>query len=205
MAHGGISSFDSRRCRLQRLRDIKFINGWVQSIDPNQVRVVAASSMLLEFGDVFAFEVFGETEVASFTGQLTSVAPTTDFVAGGESEPDRLLLDFKIAGAINYKNSEQVSRRLVKNCQATIKEPMETVKVHDVSEWGVGFVGTTRHKSNSLIEMSISHGDQVINVSGTVRYSRRDVASGENYRTGVKLDELDRLEFARWRSFVAEL
>ncbi|MFX8731524.1 hypothetical protein ABTM48_20090, partial [Acinetobacter baumannii] len=51
--------FIGTRCRLQRLRDAKVLNGWIEDFLSSSVDVATASELNLRVGEEFRFEGFG--------------------------------------------------------------------------------------------------------------------------------------------------
>jgi hypothetical protein len=189
------------------------MNGWVECIGPHYISILAHTTTPMEVGDVCSFEAYGETELAYFSAEFTSVARTeldATFMTALDTtsvyEVKESILEFKIVSPMSFANSDQSPRKLAHNYQAIVRSPiMMDAMIHDVSEWGIGMVGDKRFAVNTAIEIAINHNGREVYVTGEVRYSRKEAMLADLYRTGVQICSLDRLELAKWRKYIAEL
>src|SRR5579862_2940338 len=67
--------FIQTRARLQRLGDMKFFTGWVESINHSQVRIrLKSAKPNVARGDTFSIEVAGKERTAACVGEVAEVS-----------------------------------------------------------------------------------------------------------------------------------
>jgi hypothetical protein len=169
------------RVTLQRKRDAKIYHGWVVAFDSHRLVARLSKSEILVADDVYVCRVGRE---------------------GGD-----LLFEVASAGATgNCHHFGVVSRIDVLECQGDARYarslPAEIdglpATIVDVSSGGIGLVCLAKFPTGEKVTVET----EGIQLRGEVRYSRRMRDAEGTYRVGIKLDNLSRVDRARWMEVV---
>lgn len=169
------------RVTLQRLQDAKIIHGWVVAFDSSIFVVRLNQANSLPPGSAFACRVSRQG------GDLVFQAVTTGSLGNVQN--------FEIEGQISMLSSAG-DPRYSRDIEATANE--FPVKVVDASPRGVGIVSSYTFRVGERVDVEIGN----LMVRGEVRYCR-PIRTGEGgYRVGIQLNEMGRIDRARWSEIV---
>jgi hypothetical protein len=175
------------RTRLQRLKDAKFFTGWVTDFDEQEVKVRLGTDEACEPGDYYLLEIFGPLSDAVLQARVRMAFDNQAY--------------FTIHGTINYRPATENARLRITGITATLTYPDFEVegRVLDISHNGVGMVVRKAlvQKSKAKIRLQTPRGE--INAEGEIRYCRAESNGSGNFRVGIRLGDLARLEKARWQ------
>ncbi|MHB8637301.1 MAG: PilZ domain-containing protein [Fimbriimonadaceae bacterium] len=181
------SLFLQTRARLQRLADMKFFAGWVESINLAQVRIrLKASKMTVASGDSFSVEIAGKEQTAAFIGEVVGVLGSVITLAlprGLALMPKKENARVSVVGVLGRVRFEGAEY---------------AVTIVDISENGLGVLANSTLERGAIVEFEIFTPIGTIGGAGEVRYSRVDPDSPKQFRAGIQLGDLDRIERARW-------
>lgn len=181
-------AFLNTRVRFQRLSDAKFFAGWVKDFSAGGILVRTSPSAAVAVGEKFMFQVHGGDASAIFKGTLT--------IAGADE------LCFSIVEQIKYLGVNEAVRLLVDGMSGVIETsggPIEMLVV-DVSSKGLGLVCHTQLERGTEYNMHLDCAQGPVSCVGEIRYCKAD-ASGQ-YRIGVLLKEMNRVDQARWQRLI---
>jgi hypothetical protein len=183
-------SFINTRARFQRLQDAKFFAGWVRDFNASAIIVNLSTESLLEPGEHFMFEVHGHDAVAIFPGVLSMV------------NADEYL--FEIPQPLRLTSPNEEARVYVEDVSGILKgETMEVdVLVVDVSRRGAGVLAPLPLTAGEKVVLSLDTAQGPVECTGEVRYCRPDTKAWGQYRAGLLLDDMGRIEKARWARLV---
>jgi hypothetical protein len=175
------------RARLQRLSDMKFFSGWVESMENTEVRIrLKPSKAVVGRGDQFSVEVAGKTQTAVFIGEVSEVNSSV------------VVLDLPRGVAfLPKKENARVSmfgyrgRLIFEGCEYQFT-------LVDVSENGLGLVVSGEIERGATIQFEVFTPLGQIEGEGEVRYCRTDTENANQFRVGILMQELGRIERARW-------
>lgn len=179
--------FLNRRTRLQRLSDARFFSGWLTKIQSGEITVHLVGQAPLHRDDVCMFEVYGRKATAHFRGRVHTrsgklgvfgVEPPIRYFAA-QQEDTRLNLA-GISGKAKWEG---------------IEVPVEVV---DGSEGGIGLLSEVKLSRGDMVELTVETPYGTMTGRGEVRYSRVSDDDANRFRTGIKLDDMNRVERARW-------
>ncbi len=185
--------FINRRTRFQRLSDARFFSGWATEIAGAELTVHLSAPATLHRDDICMFEVYGVKATANFRGRLSTFADRT--------------ATFRMELPIRYLPAQPEDTRL--NLRGiTGKALWEGVEVAfevvDGSEHGIGLISDAKLSRGDQVQLVLQTGYGQLVCNGEVRYSRVAEGDGGRFRTGVRLDEMSRVERARWERLLAD-
>ena len=182
--------FINTRARLQRLSDAKFFAGWVKEFNTGSIILGLSTAAELNPGDEFMFEVHGQNAVAIFPAHLSIVSG------------DEYL--FAIPKPLRIVGPTEEARVYVQDVSGILKgETMEVdVIVIDVSKKGAGVLAPLPLSAGERVTLTLETAQGPVNCTGEVRYCRPDAKMWGQYRAGVLLDDMGRIERARWARLV---
>jgi len=210
MALRGIPGFVGMRTRFQRLADSKEFSGWVEAITPTHVVIRVPPTEAIFAGDVFMFTLYGEVEIASFQAKFASVhrldMNKADLQAVGLGtlvEVQETSIEFSITTTLEFTKSSLEARKYANSDVGIVRHQGQThdIWVIDVSLGGLGFISQNRFKELDHVEVEVRYGSWLLEVKAEVRRSEPYPLMDGMFQTGVRLDEMDRLMKAKWRSF----
>lgn len=183
--------FIQTRARLQRIGDMKFFTGWVEAINHTQVRIrLRASKATVARGDKFSVEIAGKEQAATFIGEVEEVAGSLidlslpkGMALLPKKENARVIM-FGVRGRILFEGSEY-SATLV-----------------DISDNGLGLLTKSNLERGTVVQFEIFTPIGEVRGSGEVRYCRADQEAPSQFRAGIQVSALDRIERARWNQLL---
>jgi hypothetical protein len=183
--------FIQTRARLQRLGDMKFFTGWVEAINHSQVRIrLKPAKTLVARGDKFSVEVAGKEQTAAFIGEVSDVVGSVielvlprGMAFLPKKENARVSM-FGVRGKIHFEGTEY---------------PITLV---DMSENGLGVLAASNLERGTIVEFELLTPIGPVCGSGEVRYSRLDPETPTQFRAGIQVSVLDRIERARWNQLL---
>jgi hypothetical protein len=183
--------FIQTRARLQRIGDMKFFTGWVEAINHAQVRIRLKSTKAVVLrGEKFSVEVAGKEQTAAFIGEV-------DEVAGNVIE---LMLPRGMA-LLPKKENARVSMFGIRG-RVMFEGSEYAVTLVDVSESGLGVLSTANLERGTVVEFEVFTPMGSVSGSGEVRYCRAEPESPNQFRAGIQVSTLDRIERARWNQLL---
>jgi hypothetical protein len=182
--------FINTRARFQRMTDAKFFAGWVKDFSMSSIHVSLAYDANLEPGQQFMFEVHGHSVAAVFPAEL-SVVSGDDLV-------------FSIPQPLRLVTPNEEARVYVRDVTGILKgETMEVdVLVVDVSKKGAGVLAPMPLAAGERITLELDTLQGPVICCGEVRYCRPDSREWGQFRAGILLDDMGRIERARWARLV---
>lgn len=181
-----LSSFLGTRARFQRLTDAKFFSGWVRDLTNGDVRLAVKGEIAVTPGEPFVVQLFGKGQTAILKCKLTMVV--------GDQ------LGFIITSPAKIMASTENARTATQGMKAMVTSGDQQIEaaVLDVSATGVGLLMPNSLERGTTIMLQMDSPSGVVAATGEVRYSRQDPNYGDQYRTGIQLKELGRVDQARW-------
>lgn len=181
--------FINTRARFQRISDAKFFAGWVRDFNISSIIVALSTDAELCPGDRFMFEVHGHHAGASFPAEL--------MVVSGEEYL------FSIPQQLRLTTPREEARVFVNEIAGIIQGDLVEVDilVIDVSQKGAGVLAPTPLTVGEKVMLSVETEQGSVQCAGEVRYCRADKAWGQ-YRAGLLLDDMGRVERAKWAKLV---
>jgi hypothetical protein len=140
----------------------------------------------VEVGDILVAEVSGRENLALLDASVKTIID------------DEIVLDFRRPP--RYEVAREKFRTLVQNVRGSVNYEGENVdlEVLDISEQGLGLLSFAPVQTGSRVKLSLETPYGPVKVSGLVRYCRSDPKRIGLYRAGLYLDEMGRLDRARW-------
>lgn len=183
-------SFLGTRARFQRLSDAKFFAGWVRDFSASAIIVTLSSGAPMEPGDEFVFEVHGRSSHASFPAVLSMVSA------------DEFL--FNIPQPMRLLTTTEEARVYVQDMAGVLRgDCLELdVVVIDVSRHGAGLLAPIELRAGERVTIQVDTPNGVVSCHGEVRYCRPSRKHYGHFRAGLLLDDMARIEKARWLNLV---
>lgn len=169
------------RVTLQRLSDARMVHGWISEFDTTWFTARLTGNLSISPLDRFAGRIFREGGDLVFTAIAQSAVGN--------------IFRFDVDGKISVVES-QGDPRYSRRTAAYIGDFPATVV--DVSPLGLGLIAAVPYRSGDEVAIDI----EGLQVKGEVRYCRPLRDQGSNYRIGIRLAALDRIERARWSEIV---
>lgn len=203
------------RTRFQRISDCRFFSGWVQDTFGDKILVRSSPDVALQNGQIFQFDVYGPELVGTFRARLDYGG---DLMEMGENESreefemrQRIMAaadveyEFTIVTDISARPSIEEARYLTQICKAVVETDSGTVEgsMIDASTSGMGLLlPNLLQKKSKVVVRVLTHVGEVKCVA-EVRYCRADKQLIHTFRVGLKIDEMDRVDKARWSQIKA--
>lgn len=216
MAKINSRDFIGTRCRLQRLRDAKVFNGWIDDFLGSSVDISTSTENHLEIGEEFRFEGFGHHISVVFNGRL--VECHEDFREGawrtaaqGSTarviEVTSTLLRLAVSGPVRYSASPESVRMLCPDLPIRIAYGSNEVQgiAVDVGPNGVGVLATEQIDPGTAIAAFIETPSGKVTAQALVRYCRTNSGRPGYCRFGLMFTDMGRLDRPRWERFLKEL
>jgi hypothetical protein len=205
--------FVGTRCRLQRLRDAKVLNGWIEDFLSASVDVATASELHLRVGEEFRFEGFGHHISVVFNGRLTEVKEQVDWeslTAGGNAralEAGKTSMRLAVTGPVRYSASPESVRMLCP--EMPIRIAFGANEIHgttvDVGANGVGVVATQEVDPGTTVAAFIDTPHGRVAAQALVRYCRSHSSRDGFCRIGLMFTDMGRVDRPRWDRFLQDL
>lgn len=173
---------------MQTPRLAGLVSGWVASAKGRELSVTLAEETALVSGELLVGSIIHQGVNAQFRCKVLDLEGTA--------------LKIDIDSRINLAETEQDSRIRATQTETLILEGEQVlVTLNDVSMNGVGFMAPVQLRQGARIELHITSAGEPIVLFGIVRFCTQEEGS-IYFRTGVKLDEMDRLLRARWVTYL---
>ena len=218
MARINARDFVGTRCRLQRLRDAKVFNGWIESFFGNRVDVSVSTEAAVHIGDEFRIEGFGHHIAVVMTAKVEDVGVldmlnSTRLIEVVEGTNARMIevrkatLQLTVSGPLRYSASPESVRLLSPDLPVAIGAgPREVSAIAvDVSPNGLGCVSPEQIEPGSQVTVMVSTPGGQVRAQALIRYCRKDPDCQGHFRFGVMFTDMGRVERPRWEKFIAEL
>lgn len=191
--------FIGTRCRLCRHKDARFINGWIEFFRGESLLVLTEDASGCEPGDHLFLEAYGHRVKGSADTTLVAVSADDE----GEENSGTTKLSLRLNETIRVTDHNEPSRVLVRGMGAeiTFNGTAIRAKVRDVSVNGVGIVSEQEVPKGSEIGIVIGTAMGPIKAQGKVRHVRK---ANDEFRLGIELVQLSRLDGSRWRKLMGE-
>ncbi|RYG26301.1 hypothetical protein EON82_03890 [bacterium] len=187
-----IRTFRNVRVRLHRRNSDKWLAGWVTHLARDEARVRLWSHIPFDVNEPVAGECYGQGTVARFNGKVFAQAN----------------LDIAVAlnGSISYAPSEETPRIYASglNGQLQGNKKSATLQVLDVSPLSLGVLTDCGFDSGDRLVMSLPTEMGPVAAQVSVANCREDPNAPGHYRIGLHIDDMARLDRARWGRLVAE-
>ncbi len=215
MARISSREFAGTRSRLQRFRDAKLFNGWIESFGETSLDVTTTTSATIEIGDTFNVEVFGNGVYSTFHAEVESIRPF-DMMYGGQVrsigkdgirfiEATQATVRLNVTSTIRFsQGTESVRIKAADHpVSLTLGEDVFQGTMIDMSPKGMGI--TVDEKLEPLSKVDVTVTSPFGNIVGTceVRYCRPIKLTGQ-FRCGLMFSEIERLQEQRWARFLRE-
>lgn len=184
--------FINTRVRLQRLSDAKFFSGWVKDFTRTDLVVKLGGPAQVKPGETFMVQVHGHSSTALFRALLKGISPNE--------------LAFAIPEPVRFLTASEQVRVSVEGVTATLTSAgraLETTVV-DLSVGGAGLVSTREIKRGEHVRVLFETPLGNVECDAEVRYCKAESIEDGTYRIGVRLEELGRIERARWNRLVEQ-
>lgn len=208
-------NFSGVRARYQSLCDFRLFNGWVLDLHDNHVVVRSSPDVVLITGEFYAFEVYSQKRTALFTAKLTLGSDMGTYVIGadkGQFELRQRIMaaadmefEFEITSDIKFASNKDTYRTLSERSLVSLEfeDRTLTATMVDVSEKGIGLLvaGVAQKGESCLVSIQSHEGE--VSCRATVRYCRPDKHAGSVNRLGLNIQEMGRIDLARWHKLCA--
>lgn len=179
--------FVNTRARLQRLQDMKIFHGWVEVLNLLEARILLRGyKSTIQIGDRFSVEVAGKDATAEFRGEAVSF----------QSQMVQLAL---FQQATLRQKVENVRIRMAgQTCIVKWEGNEYGATTVDISAKGLGILLQSRIEAGAEIEFELGTPIGSMFGTGKVVYCKFEPDSPGLFRVGIMVNDLDRLEQARW-------
>lgn len=185
-----LEDLQGTRCRLQRLRDLKFLSGWVRSAGAHQITVEVKGSPETADGEAFNLE--------ATTGVFNVAYPCTLLRAEGA------VLRLSITGEPLVTTPGQEPRYRANEIDVIFQGPTGPLQTEsiDISPSGIGLRTLEPVARFAPVRLVVRNASNSVDCCGAVRYCRPDQDSKGTYRVGIQVEFADRLSRAMWMRIV---
>lgn len=218
MARINARDFVGTRCRLQRLRDAKVFNGWIESFFGTSLDVSTSTEASVQIGDEFRIEGFGHHIAVVMTARVEDVgvldmlnsSQLVEVVEGTNAriiEVRKSSLKFVVSGPLRFSASPESVRLLSPDLPVAIGAgPREVSGIAvDVSPNGMGCVSTEQIEPGSQVAVTVTTPGGSVRAQALVRYCRKDADRQGHFRFGLMFTDMGRVERPRWEKFISEI
>jgi hypothetical protein len=180
------------RGRIQRLKDAQFISFWVAGIDEEGLILELAETTSVEPGDLCLVEINGFERTAVCRGMMMTCADTLWTLQFHEQirfvtqrEPARYRVQDQTAnvGVLGF------------NCE---------VPILDVAQDGFAIASPFPIEKGTVLDNEIPIKGERLLCQGDSRYCRSLPDDNSQFRVGIVLRELTRLDHVRWNKLLNE-
>lgn len=210
----GNAALSNTRARIQRLSDAKLFSGWARQVNRVVFSLQVVSRHRLRVGDELHVSLFGDGIEARLPAKIIEIAPGDPEIAfSADRNNTGPILIFEatcqIAGDIGLVECPTPPRFLVDGALVSVAASDDVAcddcRVLDVSPMGFSFLGTLhRRKGDELQARLFAHG-QLIQCEVEVRNCLPNLVREGEFRLGVKLKEMNRVDALRWREFYSKI
>ena len=218
MARVNARDFVGTRCRLQRLRDAKVFNGWIEDFHGTSAKLSLCKSAALSAGDEFRVEGFGHymsvvfnavldaSEANSLSGLRCMIAET-DGANARLIETRRHSVKLSVRGDVRFSTSPESVRIATCDLPVSVTWDWHLIEgvVVDVGLTGVGVVAKDPIESRLAVKAQITIPSGQIVALASTRYCRPDTERAGFYRFGLMFTEVGRIDRPRWERYIREL
>lgn len=168
------------------MADARFFHGWVKELTASAVVVSFSDASSLEPGQSFMFHLYGRTSDAVFAAELTMVS--------GE---DAL---FSIHQSMRLLTPSEEARVFVGDVEGSLQGDLLDIDIIilDISRRGAGILAPIPVSAGERVRLEVDTPTGTVTCYGEVRYCKPDSRVFGHYRAGLRLEEMDRIEKARW-------
>lgn len=192
-----LEEFVGARLRFQRLTDAKLFSGWLLHYAANQLRIGVGSGLPVRGGERFSLEIHGTESTARMDAVLlkSEVTPT------GATDYALIML---LQSAPKFIELQQAMRKLAQGISATLVggEMEVEARVVDLSLGGAGIAVSMEIARDADLLLRIQAGTVELQAPVKVANCRMVSADPPDFRVGLKLGELPRLERTKWQRLV---
>lgn len=183
-------TFLNTRSRFQRISDARFFAGWVRELNASSIILTIAEPGDMQPGDEFMFQLNGRDSGALF--------PATLAMSSGE---DYL---FNIPEPLRLTTPCEEARVYVQDVSGILHGDSRELDVIilDVSRKGAGVLTPLPVSAGERVVLTIDTPGGSVNCAGEVRYCRNDAKVKGHFRAGIMLDDMGRIERARWARLI---
>lgn len=192
------------------MSDCRLFHGWVQDMHRETVMVRASPDVLVKNGERFMFEVMCPDNSAIFEAILETGAEALIGDPNASSEEvqmrRRILaaanveFEFILASPIRFIAAQEQPRLSTDSTLATFDvsgTPLSLI-VLDVSKTGLGALSTVEIPTGCTGEVTVTAPTGELKFIGKVIYCRPNTQMPEFHRIGFSIEEIHRIDEARW-------
>lgn len=185
-----IDEVQGTRCRLQRLRDLKFLSGWILDVGPRELKIELKNEVQVEIGDKFNVEA-----------SINLATVGLPCVATGASKTS---LTLEIVGEALLTTPGQEARYQATDITVSVhggEKPIQAEAV-DISASGLGVLTYDPMPRFAKARLAVRGSSAALECIGIVRYCRADAIEKDAFRIGFEIQFEDRLSRAMWLRLV---
>jgi hypothetical protein len=208
---GEMSSIDvvalnRARTTFQRVSDAKFFNGWVKHITLDSVVAHTCTSMQMQLGEEFSFQVYGNRKDAFFHAILTTLhradeGPVFSLDRLGGATP--VELGCQLATEMTLKDSSGQPRFCVEGACADIKSEsghqVENAIIIDIGPAGFAAITDRKLRKGDRVTVSLFARGQMVRCQAEVRNCVVNTVNADFQRTGLLITRMERVDALRWK------
>jgi hypothetical protein len=201
-----IVALNRARTTLQRVSDAKFFNGWIKQITPDTVVAHTCTSMPMQLGDEFSFQVYGNRKDAFFYATLTALhraqeGPVFSFDRSGGATP--IELGCRLSSEMVLKDSSGQPRFCVEGACADITtqsgHQIENAIIIDIGPAGFAALTDRKLKKGDQVAVSLFARGQLVKCHAEVRNCVVNTVNPTLQRTGLLITRMERVDALRWK------
>lgn len=187
-----IRTFRNVRVRLHRRNSDKWLAGWVTHLARDEARVRLWSHVPFEVNEPVAGECYGQGTVARFSGKVFAQA--------------NLDIAISLLGSISYAPSEETPRIFAAGLHGQLEGHRGTaeIQVLDVSPLSLGVLADKGFDSGDHLTLAMPTEMGPVAAKVSVANCREDSKAPGQFRIGLHIEDMARLDRARWGRLVAE-
>lgn len=192
-------AFVGMRCRLYRRKDARIINAWVQFFRGSSIVVTTDDEFEAESLEQYYIEAFGSKVKACLDASFVKSLSIGEKVDGRV----RTAITLKVEGQVQISDSDEQPRQLVAGMTVELEFGAITFTawVRDISREGIGIISDDPWDVGMPVEIKIKSPLGPIQAEGEVKYVK---PTNGQYRIGIHIDRLSRLDDSRWRLLLGE-
>lgn len=178
------------RCRLQRLRDLKFLAGWVREVAPTQLQIELKDNVLVEVGDKFNVEASIDMATVGLPCEVTAVKNEN--------------LTLAITGDALLTTPGQEARYQAEGISVSVHSEGRQIQSEavDISANGLGILTFDQMQRFAKVRLAVRGSSAAVECIGVVKYCRADTFEKDAFRIGFEIQFEDRLSRAMWMRLV---
>lgn len=186
-----MKEFESTRAILTRKADDQTYYGWVQPGLEGQLLLKIESCPEFAAGEVFGIELHSTKHSTNFEANYRGSKQETYFF----SLPKLIMMD-------QPSGQARLKRPAIK-AEVNTGESLAEGWLLDLGTGGGAVIATASFESGSKIKIKVIAGGHTIEVDAEVIYSRFEQEEGGQFRTGFKIQQMSRIDQARWTQLLA--